>query len=133
MTMFDKIEIQLFEIGTPQAIKSIIEKAQIHRKIDSKNENQIKAVREIFYTIAVDQPIIVLIRLIYTFNAVVNCKTVNNERINVYVSIFQGLASEHQMRAGTMNNDQIGEFPAINLLKTLTYLVKIPIKPKCTS
>ena len=72
--------------------------------------------KDIVDLIAVDQPIMVVTRLIDIFNAVVNYKSGTNESINVYVSKFQGLASEHLMRAGTTNSDQIGEVLAITML-----------------
>lgn len=114
-TLFATLGRRLFE-SLPFAQKSIIEEAQVNGKIDYKQSDSIKAVKQIVDLIAIDPPITVVTRLIDTFNAVINCKRGANETITNYVSRFHGLASKHLIRAGTTSSEQIGEVLAITVL-----------------
>ena len=84
--------------------------------IDFKQDNRIIAVKEIVDLVAADQPISVIPRLIDTFNHVMQCKRRNGENLNSFALRFRGLATEHLMRAGTSNSEQIVEVLAISLL-----------------
>ena len=66
--------------------------------------------------IATDPPIVVVSRLIESFNRVSNCRRKKGETLTSYTSRFSGLASEHLMHADTSPNSKIGEVLAITLL-----------------
>ena len=115
-TVFATLGRQLYDRGLPQAQMSIVDEAQQRGLIDYKQEDQVKAVKEIVDLIAVDPPIAVVTRLIDSFNQVTNCRKRRGEDLNSFVSRFQGLAAEHLMHAGATSSSQIGEVLAITLL-----------------
>ena len=106
----------LYERGLPRAQKSVVDEAQAQRKLDYRQDDQVKAVSEIVELLAVDPPIAVVTRLISSFKDVTSCKRKKNEELVSFVSRFQGLAAEHLMHAGPSNSSQIGEVLAITLL-----------------
>lgn len=115
-TVFKTLGRQLYSRGLPQAQKSIVDHAQEIGKIDYKQTNQVAAVQQIVDLIAVDPPIVVVSRLIESFNRVSNCRRRKGESLSSFVSRFSGLASEHLMHADTSPNSKIGEVLAITLI-----------------
>ncbi len=115
-TIFKTLGRQLYSRGLPQAQKSIVDHAQEIGKIDYKQSDQVAAVQDIVDLIAVDPPIVVVSRLIESFNRVSNCRRKKNESLSSFVSRFSGLASEHLMHADASPNSKIGEVLAITLI-----------------
>ena len=60
----------LYERGLPRAQKSIVDEAQAKRRLDYRQDDQVKAVSEIVELLAVDPPIAVVTRLISSFDEV---------------------------------------------------------------
>ena len=96
-TFFCTLGRHLYDIGLRQAQQSLVDEAQEQGKIDYKQEDQVKAVQEIFDLYAQDPPIAVVTRFIDSFNKVTSCKRKGNEDLNRFVSRFRGLAAEHLM------------------------------------
>ena len=90
-TIYATLGRQLYDKGLPQAQKSIVDEEQVRGIINYKQENQVKAVKEIVDLVAVDQPIAVVTRLINTFNNVLQCKKKSNENLNTFASKLEAL------------------------------------------
>ena len=115
-TMKATLALQLYTNGLPQAQKSIVDQAQEKGLIDYKQENQVKAVKEIVDLVATDPPISIVTRLIDSFNKVTGCRKKKGDDLSTFVSRFHGLAAEHLMNAGSKDSSQVGEVLAITLL-----------------
>lgn len=113
-TVYATLGRQLYDRGLPSAQQSILDEAQAKMTINFKQEDQIKAVRDIVERIAADPPIAMVSRLITSFNMVSSCRRNKNEELSVSVSRFHGLAAEHLMH--TNATSQISEVLAITLL-----------------
>jgi hypothetical protein len=59
---------------------------------------------------------VIVTRLISTFNQVVQCKRKPRESLKFFVTRFWGLAAEHLMHAGASSSSQTPEMLAIILL-----------------
>ena len=92
-TVFDTLARQLYDRGLPQSQMSIVDEAQQRGLIAYKQEDQVKAVKEIVDLIAVDPPIAWVTRLIDSFKQVTNFRKLRGEDLNAFVSRFQGLAA----------------------------------------
>ncbi len=80
---------QVAQTPTPQAQRSIVDHAQEIGKINYKQSNKVAAVQQIVDLIAVDPPIVVVSRLIESFNQV--CRRKEGESLSSFVSRFSGL------------------------------------------
>ncbi len=73
-TVFKTFGRQLYTRGLPRAQKIIVDHAQEIGNINYKQFNQVAAVQQIVDLIAVDPPIVVVSRLIESFNQVSSCR-----------------------------------------------------------
>lgn len=107
----------LYESGLSQAQKSMVERKIVNGVVNLKQEDQLQAMKEIVAVIANDHPISVVSRLILSLNRVMGCHRKNNEKLQVFVSRFHGLPSEHLMIAEKSPSSPAGEVIAITFLK----------------
>ncbi len=92
---------QLYNVGLKHSHRRQVDYAQCQELINYKQDDQVKAVQEIIDLVAVEPPIVVVTRLIDSFNRVLSCTRRPSESLSSFVTRFTGLASEHLMQAGS--------------------------------
>ncbi len=74
--------------------------------------------QQIIDLVAVESPMVVVTRLIDSFNRVSSCNRKPSESLSSFVTRFTGLASEHLMQAGSSPTSKVGEVLDIALMNS---------------
>ncbi len=107
---------QLYNVGLNHSQQRQVDYAQCQGLINYKQDDQVKAVQEIIDLVAVEPPMVVVTRLIDSFNRMSSCTRRASESLSSFVTRFTGLASEQLMQVGSSPTVKIGQVLAITLL-----------------
>ncbi len=104
---------QLYNVGLNHSHQRRVDYAQCQGLMNYKQNDQVKAVKQIIDVVAVEPPMVAVTRLIDSFNRVSSCSWKPSESLSSFVTRFTGLASEHLMQAGSSPTSKVGEVLAI--------------------
>ncbi len=90
---------QLYNVGLNDSHQRQLDYAQCQGLINYKQDDQVKAVQRSIDLVAVEPPMVVVTRLIDSFNRVSSCTRKPSESLSSFVTRFTGLASDHLMQA----------------------------------